>query len=67
LKKGQSYGDFIRSAAAFVARDRNLADAKAGMESAAGCQDVIVTERGSRDEPVLGWVSNIDIGRLSQA
>ena len=32
-----------------------------------GCQDVIVTRHGNVDEPVLGWVSTIDIGGLSQA
>ncbi len=67
LGKGQSYKDVITSAFAFVAEDRTLADAKAKMESQTGCQDVIVTHQGNADEPVLGWVSNVDISRLSQA
>jgi hypothetical protein len=67
LAKGQNYGDFIRRAAGFVAQDRSLADAKAVMEGIAGCQDIIVTEHGKADEAVVGWISNIDIGRLSQA
>jgi hypothetical protein len=47
--------------------DWNLADAKAKMESLTGCQDVIVTHQGNAGEPVLGWISNVDIARLSQA
>lgn len=67
LAKGQNYGDFIRRAAGFVAQDRSLGDAKAVMDGIAGCQDIIVTEHGKADEAVVGWISNIDIGRLSQA
>ena len=62
-----SYGDFIAKTIAFVAEDRSLADAKTEMEKIPGCQDVIVTKSGNPKEPVVGWISNIDIGRLSQA
>jgi len=67
LQRGRTFREFIGSAVAFVARDRTVAEAKALMEQSSGCQDVIVTDSGKRDEPVLGWISNIDIGRLSQA
>lgn len=66
-KASQNYGDFIRSAAGFVGRDRSVADAKALMEGLPGCQDIIVTDHGKSDEPVAGWISNVDIGRVSQA
>jgi hypothetical protein len=65
--KGMTYGDFIQKTIAFVAQDRTVADAKAAMEQIPGCQDVILTKTGDRAEPVIGWLSNIDISRLSAA
>lgn len=38
-----------------------MADAKAIMSSFANCRDVFVTENGQRSEPVIGWVTNVDI------
>jgi len=37
------------------------------MQQISGCQDVIVTKTGDRAEPMIGWLSNIDISRLSAA
>jgi len=65
--KGLTYRDLIQRTIAFVAQDRTVADAKAAMEQIQGCQDVIVTKTGDRAEPVIGWLSNIDITRLSTA
>jgi hypothetical protein len=31
------------------------------MEEVKNCQDVFITENGSRDEEVLGWLTNVDI------
>lgn len=56
----------IRDTIAFVAEDATSRDAKAAMESVAGCQDVIVTASGNRAEPVAGWVTNVDLGRILQ-
>lgn len=66
-RKDTTYAQFVRAAVAVVARGASVADAKAAMEQVPGCQDVIVTGSGTRAEPVLGWISNIDIGRLSKA
>jgi hypothetical protein len=63
----KNFGDFIAATIAFVGVDRTLADAKAAMEAKSQCQDVIVTATGNNDEPMRGWISNIDIMRLSQA
>lgn len=62
---GKTYLDFVRDTVAYVGRERSLADAKAAMEQRPGCQDVVVTATGDRTEAVLGWISNVDIGRLS--
>jgi hypothetical protein len=67
LRSGGTYEDFVKKTIAFVAQDRSLADAKAAMEQVQDCEDVIVTASGSSTEPTLGWISNVDIGRLSQA
>jgi hypothetical protein len=64
---GTTYEEFVTRTIAFVAEERTLADAKSEMEKVPGCQDVIVTKTGSKAEPLIGWISNIDIGRLSQA
>jgi hypothetical protein len=45
----------------------SVGEAKKAMESQKGCQDLIVTETGSKAEPMLGWMTNVDMGRLSKA
>lgn len=67
LRAGSTYHQFVTGAIAFVGRDKMVGDAKVAMEQISDCQDVIVTEGGTRSQPVLGWLSNVDIGRLSQA
>ena len=67
LRQGQTYEQAIRNSVAYVSTKATVAEAKAAMEQKPGCQDVIVTANGGASEALLGWVSNIDIGRLSQA
>lgn len=55
----------VRDDIAFVAESATAGDAKAAMESINGCQDVIVTASGSRTEPVVGWVTNVELGRIA--
>lgn len=66
-KVGKTFEEFITRTLAHVGQDKTVADAKAAMESQPLCQDVIVTQNGSAKEPMQGWISNIDIARLSQA
>jgi len=65
LADDAAFRTLIYDAIAFVSRSATVGDAKAAMDSTAKCQDVIVTESGKRDEPVIGWLTNIDIGRLA--
>jgi hypothetical protein len=51
----------------FVPHGTSVGEAKAAMEARRGCQDLIVTKTGSKTEPMLGWMTNVDIGRLSKA
>lgn len=49
------------NAVAFVAIDGTLEDARASLREKAGSQDVIVTQTGTSDEPILGWLTNNDL------
>ncbi|HEY6140905.1 MAG TPA: CBS domain-containing protein [Thermoanaerobaculia bacterium] len=51
----------------YVSDQASVADAKSKMEQQTGCQDLIVTKTGKKDEPMLGWMTNVEIGRLSKA
>jgi hypothetical protein len=33
------------------------------MDGVKDCQDVFVAEHGKPDEPVMGWLTNIDIAK----
>lgn len=57
----------IVSIMVFIRPTATLAEAKAAMERKPGCQDVFVTQSGGPDQPVLGWLTNTRIQRLSQA
>ncbi|HYK89190.1 MAG TPA: hypothetical protein VE398_10495 [Acidobacteriota bacterium] len=51
----------------YVSEQASVGDAKNKMEQQTGCQDLIVTKTGNKTEPMLGWMTNVDIGRLSKA
>lgn len=55
--------EIVSEAVAFISKDSVILNAKEAMESIVNCQDVFITETGSRDEPVIGWLTNSDIGR----
>jgi hypothetical protein len=63
----KNFGEFIKATLAYVGLDRTVADAKAAMEATPQCQDVIITATGKREEAMRGWISNVEIARLSQA
>jgi len=47
-----------------VPRRATIADARARAATIPGCQDVFVTERGSVEEAVVGYLTNVDLARL---
>lgn len=57
------YEELIGKSFVFVKRTATIEDARKAMESVKNCQDVFVTENGRPDEPVIGWLTNIDIAR----
>jgi hypothetical protein len=46
---------------ASVKRDATLADAKKAMEAVPNCSDAFVTDSGRPSEPVVGWITNVEI------
>jgi hypothetical protein len=52
---------------AYISETASVAEAKNKMEQQEGCQDLIVTKTGNKTEPMSGWMTNVDIGRLSKA
>jgi hypothetical protein len=57
----------VEEALAFVDVKATLGEAKRRMEETPRCQDVFVTRDGTRASPVVGWVTNVDIGRRMSA
>lgn len=55
--------DLVQGSLAFVSLTATVEDAKRIMEATKNCQDVFVTETGQKDEPVKGWLTNIEIAK----
>ena len=51
---------------ALVRLDADLAEAKDKMDKAQGCLDVLVTQNGKENEPVLGWITNAKIEEVAK-
>ena len=68
---GDLLGDASAGAAVqaigFVRGDAKVADARAAMQTIAGCNDVFVTYGGGSDDPMLGWLTNTDLAALKDA
>ena len=60
------FGDLAKKAVAFVCADKTLADAKEAMDRVTGCQDVFVTRTGAPDEPIVGWVTNVEFAKAAE-
>jgi hypothetical protein len=50
----------------FVSARTTLGEAKAALDKVSGAQDIIVTDSGNAPEPMLGWLSNIDLTKALQ-
>ena len=58
--------ELVQDSMGFAPVGATLAEAKQAMDQLKNCQDVFVTERGSRDEPVLGWLTDGELRRHSK-
>jgi hypothetical protein len=50
----------------FVSGAATLAEAKAALDRVSGAQDIIVTATGDGTEPMLGWLTNVDLTKALQ-
>ncbi len=62
-----NFKETVVNSAAFVIAKGTLADAKSRMDAVSDCQDVFVTEDGTRKTPIKGWLTNVDITKHMQA
>lgn len=56
----------VSGSLAFVPINATLSEAKQKMGETINCQDVFVTDNGDKNEPVRGWLTNIEIVRHLQ-
>lgn len=63
----QELNEILENSFATVGINASLADAKAAMEALPECQDVFVTEKGTPDSKVLGWITNAIITENAKA
>jgi len=54
-------GDLVVKSISFIAENATLGQAKQVMEETPNCQDVFVTATGNPIEPIIGWLTNVDI------
>jgi hypothetical protein len=58
--------ELVTQSIAFVSEHATLDEARTAMDKVQKCQDVFVTEHGSSEEAIKGWLTNVDVGRLSK-
>ena len=63
----QGIKELVSEAVAFLPKNATILHAKEEMEKIKYCQDVFVTESGKREEKILGWLTNVDIGKCLSA
>lgn len=61
LLADEQLGKMFASTFATVSEEATLADASEVMTHTGNCQDVFVTEKGTDEEPVLGWLTDREI------
>jgi hypothetical protein len=59
-------GALVTESLACVQLNATVADAKRMMDQTENCQDVFVTQTGTREGRLLGWLTNVDISRLME-
>jgi hypothetical protein len=61
LLEDQNIHNQISKLVVFVSTNTTMGDAKAALDKVNGAQDIIVTASGNATEPMLGWLSNVDL------
>jgi len=47
----------------FISLNSTLSEAKIKMEATEKCQDIMITQNGKNGEPIIGWLTNVDISK----
>ena len=50
-----------------VSEDTTIADAKQRMEQISTCQDIFISKKGTSNEALTGWISNLRLGKYLEA
>jgi hypothetical protein len=61
-----AHAELLRTSFGVVSESATLAEAKAALEQGRDREDVFITRSGGRDEPVLGWITDNDLVRVSR-
>jgi hypothetical protein len=64
-KAGFDFG--VNKGFVVVSEQSTIADAKRKMEETRSCQDIFITKKGTSDEPLTGWVSNVRLAKFLEA
>jgi len=64
-KNGIEFG--INKGFVIVSEEATIAEAKRKMEDIPTCQDIFITKKGTADEPLTGWISNMRLGKYLEA
>ncbi len=64
-KAGFDFG--VNKGFVVVSEQSTIADAKRKMEETRSCQDIFITKKGTPDEPLTGWVSNVRLAKFLEA
>lgn len=67
IRPSMTFETYVTSLIAYVREAGNLAEAKARMESIQGTQDAIVTASGVQSDPIVGWITNVEITKVLEA
>ena len=67
LLKDQDIYNQISKLVVFVSAGATMGDAKTALDKVNGAQDIIVTGSGNASEPMLGWLSNVDLTKALTA
>jgi len=58
LLQDPKFVQYLDANFATVSESSTLADVKALMDGISECKDVFITKNGTKDEPILGWITN---------
>jgi CBS domain-containing protein len=64
-KDGVEFG--INKGFVVVSEETTITEAKRKMEETPNCQDIFITKKGTPDEPLTGWISNMRLGKYLEA